>query len=92
MGTQPENIERALQGRRTLPRPGERPEPVQGAGEEGGETPKKTTNEPVEQRGADPSEQRKGPHGQLHTEDEEHRFQARGGRFNRASPEGEDRV
>ena len=77
MGTQPENIERALQGKRTLPKPGEQPEPNQ-AGE--GEGPEVREG----QGSAGGAIERKG---YPKDKDEEQRFQARGGRFNAASEE-----
>jgi hypothetical protein len=81
MGTQPENIEKALKGRRTLPQPGEQPEPTQMGGE------RKRTQGPETQEGADFGEGFEGKEGQKYTKEEEKRFQARGGHRNAASEE-----
>ncbi|MCA1812513.1 MAG: hypothetical protein LC624_01005 [Halobacteriales archaeon] len=67
MGTEPENIENALRGRKTLPET----EPNKGSG----------PGEP--EPGA--KDAKHGKHGELLSEDEDHRFNVRGGRFNAAS-------
>lgn len=90
MGVEPEEIEHALRGKRTLPRPGKEPEPAEAPR---GAPTKETSRSPEAEPGSvQGGKERKGPRGQLFTEDEERRFQLRGGRFNAASKEGGDRV
>lgn len=79
MGVEPENIERSLRGRRTLPRPGEEVHEAAGGG-----APRKRSS-PDAGTPVEAGEERQGPGGQLYTKEEERRFQARGGRHNAAS-------
>lgn len=91
MGTQPENIERALQGKRTLPTPGE---PNQGKGTAAGPegrhdaSSKKSSRSPTEPS-EDPNQGYEGPGGQKFNPSDERRFQLKGGRFNAASEKDE---
>ena len=90
MGTQPENIERALQGKRTLPRPGE-PKELPGGTELREPAEEKVSSAgPEADPEADTGGVMRGKGKRMLSEDEERRHQLRGGTWNNAS--SRDRV